>query len=54
MSTDTAIMMGVDIIAIVLLVFAVYLPRHQRADLVVAFIGVNIGVLGVSLMLADM
>ena len=54
MSTDIAIMMGVDIIAIVLLVFAVYLPRHQRADLVVAFIGVNIGVLGVSLMLADM
>lgn len=48
----TAAMMGVDLIAIAVLVFAVYFPRHHRADLVVAFIGVNVGVLGVSAMLS--
>ncbi|HAT6617165.1 TPA: DUF4956 domain-containing protein [Corynebacterium striatum] len=33
--------------------FRCILPRHHRADLVVAFIGVNIGVLGVSTMLTS-
>ncbi|HAT1169992.1 DUF4956 domain-containing protein [Corynebacterium striatum] len=51
--TATALMMAVDIAAILTLVFAVYFPRHHRADLVVAFIGVNIGVLGVSTMLTS-
>ena len=51
--TTTALMMAVDIAAILTLVFAVYFPRHHRADLVVAFIGVNIGVLGVSTMLTS-
>lgn len=35
----------VDVVAIVLLTFGVYFPRHHRRDLVVAFLGVNIGVL---------
>ena len=48
----TAVMMCVDLIAIIILVFGIYFPRHHRADLVVAFIGVNIGVLGVSAMLS--
>ena len=51
--TATALMMAVDIAAILTLVFTVYFPRHHRADLVVAFIGVNIGVLGVSTMLTS-
>ncbi|WP_244080226.1 DUF4956 domain-containing protein [Corynebacterium striatum] len=51
--TATALMMAVDIAAILTLVFAVCFPRHHRADLVVAFIGVNIGVLGVSTMLTS-
>ncbi|HBC8575319.1 TPA: DUF4956 domain-containing protein [Corynebacterium striatum] len=51
--TTTALMMAVDIAAILTLVFAVYFPRHHRADLVVAFIGVNIGVFGVSTMLTS-
>ncbi|HBC7265975.1 TPA: DUF4956 domain-containing protein [Corynebacterium striatum] len=51
--TTTALMMAVDIAAILTLVFAVYFPRHHRADLVVAFIGVNIGMLGVSTMLTS-
>lgn len=43
---------AVDLAAIVVLAFAVYYPRHRRRDLAVAFVGVNVGVLAVSLMLA--
>lgn len=37
-----------DLAAVAVLVFAVYLPRHRRRDLVVAYLGVNVGVLAVS------
>ncbi len=37
-----------DLLAIAVLTFAVYLPRHRRRDLVVAYLGVNVGVLAVS------
>ena len=37
-----------DWVAIGLLVFALYFPRHRRRDLVVAFLVVNIGVLAVA------
>ena len=37
-----------DIAAITVLVFGLYFPRHRRRDMVVAFLGVNIGVLAVS------
>lgn len=37
-----------DLVAITVLTFAVYLPRHRRRDLVVAYLGVNVGVLAVS------
>ncbi|NUT34277.1 MAG: DUF4956 domain-containing protein [Hamadaea sp.] len=40
-----------DLVAIAVLTFAVYFPRHHRRDLVTAFLGVNIGVLAVSLVL---
>lgn len=50
---STALVMPViDVLAISLLVFAIYFPRHRRTDLVVAFLGVNIGVLGVAVTLA--
>ena len=39
---------AVDIVAICLLVFALYIPRHRRKDLAVALIGVNVGVLAVT------
>jgi hypothetical protein len=42
-----------DIIAICILVFAVYLPRHHRRDLAVAYLGVNIGVMAVSIVLVN-
>ncbi len=47
------IMIGIDLIAITVLTLAVYFPRHHRRDLVVAFFGVNVGVLAVSLVLGS-
>ena len=38
-----------NIIAICILVFAIYLPRHHRRDLAVAYLGVNVGVMAVSI-----
>ena len=45
--------LAADWVAIGLLVFALYFPRHRRRDLVVAFLVVNVGVLAVSAVLAD-
>jgi hypothetical protein len=39
---------GVDLLAITLLTFGLYFPRHRRRDLVVSYLGVNIGVLAVA------
>ena len=39
---------GLDIAAASLLVFGLYFPRHRRRDMVVAFLGINIGVLAVT------
>lgn len=44
---------GLDVLAIALLAFAVYFPRHRRRDLAVAFVGINIGVLAVSIVLGS-
>lgn len=46
------ILIGVDLVAISILVFALFVPRHQRRDLIVAYLGVNIGVLAVASALA--
>ena len=43
---------GADLVAITLLVGALYIPRHGRRDLVAAYIGVNVGVLAVTLLLS--
>ncbi|WFF31758.1 DUF4956 domain-containing protein [Propionibacterium freudenreichii] len=40
--------LGADALMIVILTFAVYLPRHHRRDMVVASLSVNVGVLAVS------
>lgn len=37
-----------DLVAVTVLTFGLYWPRHRRRDLVVAFLGVNVGVLAVS------
>jgi len=43
-----AMLFAADIVAISLLVFGLYFPRHRRRDLVAAFLAVNVGVLAVS------
>jgi Domain of unknown function (DUF4956) len=48
-----AALFALDLVAISVLVFALYFPRHRRRDLVVALLGVNIGVLGVTQALAS-
>lgn len=37
-----------NIVAIAILVLGIYFPRHRRRDLVVAYLGVNLGVMAVS------
>jgi len=37
-----------DLVAIAVLVFGLYFPRHRRRDMIVAFLSVNVGVLGVT------
>ncbi|WP_062305741.1 DUF4956 domain-containing protein [Demequina subtropica] len=37
-----------DLIAIAIMVFGLYFPRHRRRDLIVAFLSINVGVMGVT------
>lgn len=39
------IFVGADLVAMTILIFGLFVPRHQRRDLIVAFLVVNIGVL---------
>ncbi|MFI2102789.1 DUF4956 domain-containing protein [Isoptericola sp. NPDC019693] len=48
-----AALYAVDLVAVSILTFALYFPRHRRRDLVVAYLGVNVGVLAVSAVLAS-
>ncbi|WP_278235539.1 DUF4956 domain-containing protein [Isoptericola sp. AK164] len=48
-----ALLYAIDALAVTILVFALYFPRHRRRDLVVAYLGVNVGVLAVATVLAQ-
>lgn len=50
---NSLLLYAVDLVAVSLLTFALYFPRHRRRDLVVAYLGVNVGVLAVSSVLAS-
>lgn len=50
MSTIT--LYAAELAAATLLAVGIYWPRHRRRDLVVAFLGINVGVLAVSALLA--
>ncbi|HEX5204009.1 DUF4956 domain-containing protein [Paractinoplanes rhizophilus] len=41
-------LLGAEMVAVTVLVVGLYLPRHRRRDLVVAYFGVNVGVLAVA------
>ena len=47
------LMIAIDLVAIAILVFGLYFPRHRRRDLVVAYLTVNVGVLAVCVMLGS-
>ncbi|NIZ92279.1 DUF4956 domain-containing protein [Kineococcus rubinsiae] len=47
------VLYAADLVGIVVLVFGLFLPRHRRPELVVAFLTTNIGVLAVSSALAS-
>lgn len=44
----TALHFGLNVVAIIALAVGVYFPRHHRRDLLVAYIGVNLGIMAVS------
>ena len=46
------ILIAADLAAISLLTFGLYLRRHRRRDLVVSYVGMNVGVLAVAAMLS--
>ncbi|MEO8261835.1 MAG: DUF4956 domain-containing protein [Pseudolysinimonas sp.] len=50
---EQLVMIGIDIVAIALLTFGLYFPRHRRRDLVVAYLVVNVGVLAISTVLGS-
>lgn len=52
MSLISLASIGADLAALAVLVGALYLPRHGRKDLLAAYIGINVGVLAVTLLLA--
>ncbi len=48
-----AALFAADLVAISILVFGLYFPRHRHRHMVVALLGINIGVLGVTQALAS-
>lgn len=51
--TSLALHVALDLAAILALVVGTYFPRHHRRDLLVAYIGVNLGVMAVSSVLVS-
>ena len=46
-------MIAIDVVAVLLLVFALYFPRHGRRDMVIALLGINVGVMAVATVLSE-
>lgn len=51
MTTSALILIGIDLAAALVLSLGLYYRRHRRRDLVVAFLGVNVGVMAVAAVL---
>ena len=48
-----AVLVALDLLMVGILTFGLYFRRHHRRDLVVAFLGVNVGVMAVSMVLGS-
>lgn len=53
MNTAALAPIAANLVAISILTFGLYFPRHHRRDLLTAYLGVNIGVLAVATVLMD-
>ncbi len=42
------LLFAADLVAITIMTFALYFPRHRRRDMIVAYLGLNVGVLAVA------
>lgn len=51
MTPSSLALVAIDLVAALVLSLGLYYPRHRRRDLVVAFLGVNVGVLAVAIVL---
>lgn len=51
--TSALALCALDLVAVCVLALGLYWPRHRRRDLVVALVGINVGVLAVSALLAS-
>lgn len=47
------LLFAIDLVAVGVLIFGLYFPRHRRKDLVAAYLGFNIGVLAVAAALSS-
>ena len=45
--------LAVDLVAVVVLTYGVYYRRHRRRDMLLAYVGLNVGVMAVTMTLAD-
>lgn len=50
---DLLLAFAIDLIAITLLAVAIYFPRHQRRDLMLAFLGANAGLFAVAAFVSE-
>ena len=50
---STPLLFALDLTAITILALGLYFPRHRRKDLIVAYLGLNVGVLAVANALAS-
>ncbi|MDP9357634.1 MAG: DUF4956 domain-containing protein, partial [Chloroflexota bacterium] len=47
------ITIAANVVAISVLVFGIYFPRHRHRDMVVAYLGINAGVLAIAAVLSS-
>jgi hypothetical protein len=47
------LMFCLDVIAILVMTFGLYFPRHRRKDMIVAYLGVNVGLLAITSVLSS-
>lgn len=48
-----SITIAANFVAILILVFGIYFPRHRHRDMVVAYLGINVGVLAIAAVLSS-